>query len=98
MPSGREASYAHQLGEVLRRRDPIALQLFLIQNARRYGDQRQVADVERQSHAALEELMHRMIIARADLKDLHRGSRQWLFSHGQDSYGNDEDEAGRRRN
>jgi hypothetical protein len=98
MPSGREASYAHQLGEVLRRRDPIALQLFLIQNARRYGDQRQVAEVEGQSHAELEELMHRMIIARADLKDLHRASRQWLFSRGQDSYGDDEDEAGRRRN
>jgi len=98
MPNGREASYGQQLGQVLRRRDPLALQLFLIQNARRYGDQGQVDDVEAKSRDELEELMHRMIIARADLKDLHRASRQWLFARGQDSYGDDEDESGRRRN
>ena len=83
----REASYVEQLAATLRRRDPAALQLFLVQNARRFGDQRQVAEVEGKSREELEELMHRMILARSDLKDLHRASREWLFKHGQDPFG-----------
>jgi hypothetical protein len=87
MPSRKEPSYVQQLAATLRRGDPVALQMFLIQNARRFGDQRQVAEVEAKSRDQLEELMHRMILARADLKDLHRASREWLFRRGQDPDG-----------
>jgi hypothetical protein len=38
--------------------------------------------------------MHRMIVARPDLKDLHRASREWLFRNGIDTFGED----GGRRN
>jgi hypothetical protein len=90
----REPSYAAQLGAVLRRRDPLALRDFLIRSAARFGDQRQVEDVEHKSPAELEELLHRMIVARPDLSDLHRASRAWLFEHGIDPFG--ETDGGRR--
>ena len=35
----------------------------------------------------LEALLHRMIVARPDLQDLHRASRAWLFKHGIDPFG-----------
>jgi hypothetical protein len=90
----REPSYPAQLGVVLRRRDSVALREFLLASAERYGDERQVADVEGKTDAEMEELLHRMIIARPDLEDLHRASREWLFRHGIDAYG----ESGERRN
>jgi hypothetical protein len=90
----REPSYAAQLGAVLRRRDPLALKDFLIRSAERFGDQRQIDDVQGKSPAQLEELMHRMIVARPDLRELHRASRAWLFKHGIDPFGDD----GGRRN
>jgi len=42
----------------------------------------------------MQELLHRMIVARADLSELHRASREWLFRHGIDTFG----ETGPRRN
>jgi hypothetical protein len=90
----REPSYVAQLGSVLRRRDPEALRAFLVASATRFGDERQVAEVEAKSPAELEELLHRMIVARPDMKDLHRASREWLFRHGVDVFG----ESGERRN
>jgi hypothetical protein len=71
-------SYAEQLGEVLRGRDVGQLRRFLVDNARRFGDERQVAEVEGKSADEMGELMHRMILARADLKDLHAESDRWL--------------------
>ena len=90
----REPSYAAQLGAVLRRRDATALRHFLLQAAERFGDERQVADVQEKSDAEMDELLHRMIISRPDLDDLHRASREWLFRHGIDTFG----ESGERRN
>jgi hypothetical protein len=90
----REPSYAAQLGAVLRRRDAGALKSFLLESAERFGDARQVAEVEAKSDAEMDELLHRMIVARPDLIDLHRSSREWLFKHGIDSFG----ETGERRN
>jgi hypothetical protein len=81
-----EASYREQLGAVLRRRDPTALQQFLIESAERFGDERQVAAVRGKSLDELEELMHRMIVARPDLENFHRASREWLSQHGIDHY------------
>lgn len=90
----REPSYATQLAAVLRRRDPHVLRQFLVASAGRFGDARQVEDVQGKSTQELEELMHRMILARPDLKDLHRASREWLFRHGIDTFG----PSGARRN
>jgi hypothetical protein len=92
--SPREPSYVTQLGTVLRQRDTVALRQFLLRSAERFGDQKQVADVTSKSEPELEELLHRMIVARPDLEDLHRASREWLFRHGIDTYG----ETGGRRN
>lgn len=78
----------------MRRRDPWALKGFLVESARRFGDERQVEDVSAKSDDEMSELMHRMIIARPDLRDLHRASREWLFHHGVDTFG----EGGQRRN
>jgi hypothetical protein len=90
----REQSYVAQLGNVLRRRDAQTLRAFLLQSAERFGDTRQVADVEAKSDDEMEELLHRMIVARPDLEDLHRASREWLFRQGIDTFGED----GGRRN
>lgn len=62
-------SYGEQLGEVLRGRDAGRLRRFLIENARKFGDARQVAELEGKSSEEMEELMQRMILARAELKD-----------------------------
>ncbi len=86
----REPSYVAQLGSVLRRRDVAALRAFLLQSAQRFGDMKQVTDVQEKTEDELEELLHRMIVARPDLKDLHRASREWLFRHGIDAYGEDD--------
>ena len=90
----RQPSYVAQLAAILRRGNPRVLRQFLMDNAARFGDQRQVDDIESKSDAEMEELLHRMILARPDLQDLHRGSREWLFRQGLDSYG----ESGGRRN
>jgi hypothetical protein len=45
------------------------LRRFLIDNARKFGDARQVAELEAKSDEDMEELMHRMILARAELND-----------------------------
>jgi hypothetical protein len=90
----REPSYAAQLGAVLRRRDPLALRQFLLEAAQRFGDQRQVDEVQDKSDTEMQELLHRMIVSRPDLNDLHRESREWLFRHGIDPFG----EHGERRN
>jgi hypothetical protein len=90
----REPSYVAQLGNVLRRQDCSALRAFLIHSAERFGDARQVEDVQARSQDELEELLHRMIVARPDLKDLHRASREWLFRHGIDTFG----DSGEHRN
>ena len=73
-----ERSYVAQLGEVLRRRDVTALRAFLESQAGRYGDERQVEAIRAQSDAEIEALLHRMIISRPDLAELHPESQRWL--------------------
>ena len=77
-----DRDYVRRLGEVLRRRDPEALRGFLVEQAARFGDERQVADVRERNTAELEALLHRMIVARPDLADLHAESERWLATHG----------------
>ncbi len=78
MPQSSDNDYKARLGEVLRRRDPAELHLFLRQSAANYGDEGQVAEVEDRSHGEMEDLMHRMILTRSDLADLHAASKAWL--------------------
>jgi hypothetical protein len=73
-----DRAYAAQLGEVLRRRDVAALRAFLEAQAGRYGDERQVEAIRAQSDAELEAIMHRMIVSRPDLAELHAESQRWL--------------------
>src|SRR5262245_8989112 len=73
-----DRAYADQLGTVLRQRSVEALRAFLEAQAGRYGDERQVEAMRAQSDAELEMLMHRMTLARADLKHLHPVSERWL--------------------
>ncbi len=77
-----DQDYVRQLGEILRRRDPEALRGFLVEQAARFGDERQVADVRERDPAELEALLHRMIVALPDLVDLHAESERWLATHG----------------
>ncbi len=90
----REPSHAARLGAVLRLVDARALRAFLIEAAERFGDERQVAEVRDKSDAEMDELLHRMILSRPDLSEFHRASREWLFRHGIDAFG----ESGERRN
>lgn len=70
--------YVERLGEVLHRRDPAVLRAFLESSAAHFGDQRQVDAIRAKDEAEMLELMHRMILARGDLADLHPESRRWL--------------------
>jgi hypothetical protein len=85
MAEASDQSYRVRLGQVLRGRDPNALHLFLRQQAAGYGDEAQVEDLEQRSHPEMVELMHRMILTRPDLADLHAESRAWLAAHGADA-------------
>jgi hypothetical protein len=82
LDGAQDREYRARLGEVLRRRDPEALRRFLEESAARYGDAAQVADIRRRSADELEALLHRMILARPDLRDLHQLSQAWLASRG----------------
>jgi hypothetical protein len=82
MAEASDQDYRAQLGRVLRGRDPNALHLFLRQQAAGYGDESQIEDLEQRSHPEMVELMHRMILTRPDLADLHAESRVWLAAHG----------------
>jgi hypothetical protein len=81
-PNGDE-HYQRQLGEVLRTVDPAALRAFLLEQAARYGDDRQVAAVRDLDEPELERLLHRMILTRNDLPNLHPASRAWLAERGE---------------
>jgi hypothetical protein len=68
-------AYQEQLGQILRLRDPSALRSFLVQQATTFGDDGQVQAIKAQSDEELEIIMHRMILARTDLIDLHPASQ-----------------------
>jgi hypothetical protein len=70
-----DLSYRERLGDTLKKRDSRVLREFLIQQARTFGDNAQVAAISSQSDDEMAQLMHRMILARPDLKELHAPSR-----------------------
>ena len=71
-----DLSYRERLGDTLKKRDSKALREFLIQQASTFGDNAQVAAISSQSDEEMAQLMHRMILARPDLKELHPASRE----------------------
>jgi hypothetical protein len=77
-----DRDYVSRLGEVLRRRDPAALREFLAEQAGRFGDERQVAEIRAKEPDEMETLLHRMIVSRPDLAELHPASARWLAAHG----------------
>ncbi|MDO8683130.1 MAG: hypothetical protein Q7N50_06580 [Armatimonadota bacterium] len=77
-----DASYVQQMGRVLRKRDVAALRDFLIQAAMERNDPSEAEEIKGIPEADLEVRMHKMIMARKDLHDLHEESRKWLIAHG----------------
>jgi hypothetical protein len=77
-----DRSYFAHLVDVLRRRDVAALRAFLEAQAGRYGDEGQVEAIRAQSDAEIEALLHRMIVSRPDLSELHAESQRWLAGQG----------------
>jgi hypothetical protein len=73
-----DSSYQERLGRTLRLRDVAALRSFLLEQAQSFGDERQVQAIRSQPDLELDQIMHRMILARADLADLHAASRAAL--------------------
>ena len=69
---------------MLRRRDPLALRAFLAASARRFGSVNEAAELENQDPAEVALIMHQMIVARPDLRELHPESQRWLRRHGLD--------------
>ncbi|MBX5490252.1 MAG: hypothetical protein IRZ14_03765 [Chloroflexi bacterium] len=82
-PAGA-TGYAAELGAVLRRRDPEALRAFLAASARRYGNAGEAAAIEAMPREEMLLTLHRMIMARPDLRDLQAESARWLRTHGLD--------------
>ncbi len=83
-PGGGGGGYAQQLGAVLRQRDPLALRDFLAASARRYGNEQEARELESREESELALIMHRSIVARPDLADIHGDSQRWLRAHGLD--------------
>ena len=83
-PRGASGGYVQELGAVLRRRDPLALRAFLAASARRFGNEREGAEIEARESTEMALVMHQMIVARPDLQSLHAESQRWLRGHGLD--------------
>jgi hypothetical protein len=77
-----DQEYGRLLGQVLRQRDVPALRAFLQEQAARYGDERQVEAIRNQTDSELELILHRMILSRPDLGDLHAESERRLTAAG----------------
>lgn len=73
-----DESYQETLGRLLAARDLVGLRAFLVANAERFGDQRQVQEVRAMPDEQLRLIMHRMILSRNDLKHVHAESRRAL--------------------
>ena len=80
----REAdqSYVHEMGRVLRDRNLEALRQFLARSAQERNDPGEATEIQGIPAADLEARMHKMIMARPDLQDLHDESSKWLIAHG----------------
>jgi hypothetical protein len=73
-----DLQYREKLGQALRSANAESVRAFLLEQARHYGDEEQVNEIASQPIAELTLLMHRMILARPDLADLHAASNAAL--------------------
>ncbi|MFN0073717.1 MAG: hypothetical protein ACKVVP_19730 [Chloroflexota bacterium] len=73
-----DLGYRESLGRTLRRGSVSGLRAFLIGQAEAFGNEQHVQAIISQTEAELQTLMHRMILARTDLADLHPLSRAAL--------------------
>ena len=85
--SGKRAAppkvdYFGALGATLRKRDPEALRAFLLEQARRFGDETQASEITARKGDDMAALLHQMTLARPDLASLHAESRAWLTERG----------------
>jgi hypothetical protein len=62
----------------------LALRAFLAVSARRFGNEREGAEIETREIPEMLLIMHQMIVARPDLQPLHADSQRWLRGHGLD--------------
>jgi hypothetical protein len=72
-----DTGYVQRLSYVLRKRDVDALREFLKQEAVVREPERAL-EIESIPNHELETRMHKMILARPDLGDLHADARRWL--------------------
>jgi hypothetical protein len=77
-----DSTYVKQMASVLRKKDVAALRDFLARSAEERNDDGEAAEIRGIPEADLEARMHKMIVARKDLVDLHDESREWLIAHG----------------
>ena len=74
--------YVRQMGGVLRKNDVAALRDFLAASAEERNDPGEAMEIRGIPEADMEARMHKMIVARKDLEDIHAESREWLVAHG----------------
>lgn len=72
-----DAGYVQRLSYVLRKRDVDELREFLKHEAAAREPER-VTEIEAIPYHDLETRLHKMILARPDLGDLHADARRWL--------------------
>jgi hypothetical protein len=77
-----DSGYVRRLSYVLRKRDVDELREFLKQEAA-MRDPTRVAEIEEITDHNLEFRMHKMILARPDLADMHADARRWLHENEQ---------------
>ena len=77
---------------MLRQRDPLALRAFLAASARCFGNEEEAREIETRGEREMALILHRSIMARLDLQDIHPESERWLSAHGLDP-----DESGQSR-
>jgi hypothetical protein len=77
-----DSKYVREMRSVLRRKDVAALRDFLARSAEERDDAGEAEEIRGIPDADLEARMHKMIMARKDLDDLHASSREWLIAHG----------------
>ena len=78
-----DVAYVKGLLTILKKHDVDALRDFLAEEARA-RDPEMEKEIESISDEELEIRMHKMILARPELGEIHAGSRRWLREHTQE--------------
>ena len=79
----KDTNYTQKLVDTLRTKDPVKLRDFLRRSAEERDPER-VHEIDTIPEDKMVVRMHKMIIARRELADLHAESRAWLAEHDQE--------------